>query len=90
MRMNSGRTDAATGRPPTPDRPLRLQGHSGGWLAVAEWGRGFCARHICLPIWRHIAAADVDWVAKVVTCQPTSPPVTTRHTRDKLGPSGGL
>jgi hypothetical protein len=79
MRMNNGRTDAATGRPPTPDRPLRLPGRSGGWLAVAVWAEGFCARRICLPIWRHITAAEVDRVAKVVTCQLTSPPVATHH-----------
>ncbi len=71
MRMNSGRTDAATGRPPTPDRPLRYRGAAAAgwrWRCGAE---GFCARHICLPIWRHTTAADVDRVAKVVTCQLT-------------------
>lgn len=46
---------------------------------------GFCARHICLPIWRHITAADVDRVVDVVTCQLTSPPVTARRAPTRSG-----
>jgi hypothetical protein len=84
MGMNSGRTDAATGRPPTPDRPF---GYRGAAAAGWRWcgAEGFCARQIRLPNWRHITAADVDRVAKVVTCQLTSPPVATHQAQAVSG-----
>jgi len=79
MRMNSGVGMPPPGARPRPTAPFGYRGAAAGgwrWRCGAE---GFCARRICLPIWRHITAAEVDRVARVVTCQLTSPPVATHH-----------